>query len=270
MNLLDNEHKRKSAIITTVILILFVISALMFGLTYWDPPKEFGISVNFGTSEVGQGENQPTEAIQSAPVPTQQATSPAVPTKEIEKVVTQDLEDAVVIKEKPVKKPTTVTETKPTPVQKPIPAPTPDKSTSDALNSLLKGQKSDGKTTGGEGNDNQAGDKGSADGDPNAKGYYGTGGIGGGGDYQLGNRKPLNKPKPNYICNEEGIVVVLIEVDRSGNVINATPGVKGTTNSAECLKSEAKIAALKTTWQPDRNATSKQVGYIRYRFSISQ
>ncbi|MDP2088200.1 MAG: energy transducer TonB [Flavobacteriaceae bacterium] len=268
MSFLDNEHKRKSAIITTVILVLFVISALMFGLSYWDPPKEFGIAINFGTSDVGQGENQPTEAIQSIPEPTRQISSPAVPAKVIEKAVTQDMEDALVIKEKPVKKSSAETETKPTPVQKPNP--TPDKSTSDALSSILKGQKSDGKTTGGEGDDNQAGDKGKIDGDPNAKGYYGSGGNGGGGDYQLGNRKPLNKPKPNYICDEVGLVVVQIEVDRGGNVINAIPGVKGTTNSAECLKSEAKIAALKTTWQPDSNATSKQIGYIRYRFSISQ
>ena len=270
MNFLDNEHKRKSAIITTVILVLFVFCTLIFGLSYWDPPKEFGISVNFGTSDVGQGDNQPTEAIKSDPVPTQQSSLPIVPAKVIDKVVTQDIEESVVIKEKPVKKTTTVTETKPTIVQKTVTAPTPDKSTSDALNSLLKGQKSDGKAAGGEGNDNQAGDKGQIDGDPNAKGYYGTGGAGGGGDYQLGNRKPLNKPKPNYFCDEEGIVVVQIEVDRSGNVINAIPGVKGTTNSAECLKSEAKVAALKTTWQPDSNATSKQIGYIRYRFSISQ
>jgi outer membrane biosynthesis protein TonB len=247
-----------------------VFCTLIFGLSYWDPPKEFGISVNFGTSDVGQGDNQPTEVVNSALVPRQQTSSPIVPAKVIDKVVTQDIEESVVIKEKPVKKTTTVTETKPTIVQKTVTAPTPDKSTSDALNSLLKGQKSDGKATGGEGNDNQSGDKGQLDGDPNAKGYYGTGGAGGGGDYQLGNRKPLNKPKPNYICDEVGIVVVQIEVDRSGNVINAIPGVKGTTNSAECLKSEAKIAALKTTWQPDSNATSKQIGYIRYRFSISQ
>jgi len=270
MSLLDNQHKRKSAVITTVLLVLFVVAAFVFGLSYWDPPQEFGIAVNFGTSDVGQGDIQPEEAIQAAPQTTQQASSPVTPAKVIEKVVTQDTEESVLIKEKQVKKPTTVTETKEKPVTKPTPTPTPDKSTSDALNSLLKGQKSDGKATGGEGDDNQSGDKGKVEGDPNAKGYYGTAGIGGGGDYQLGNRKPLNKPKPNYICDEVGIVVVQIEVDRNGNVINAIPGVKGTTNSAECLKSEAKIAAMKTTWQPDANATSKQIGYIRYRFSISQ
>jgi hypothetical protein len=268
MNFLDNEHKRKSAIITTVILILFVFSAVIFGLSYWDPPQEFGIAINFGTSDVGKGDEQPTEAIKSDPVPTKQSSSPIVPAKVIDKVVTQDIEESVVIKEKQVKKTPAIIETKPTVVQKPNP--TPDKSTSDALSSILKGSKSDGKATGGEGNDNQAGDKGNVDGDPNAKGYYGTGGTGGGGDYQLGNRKPLNKPKPNYICDEVGIVVVQIEVDRAGYVINAIPGVKGTTNSAECLKSEAKIAALKTTWQPDSKAATKQVGFILYLFSISQ
>jgi outer membrane biosynthesis protein TonB len=271
MHFLDNEYKRKSAVITTIILVLFVLCAYYFGLRYWDPPQEFGIAVNFGTSEVGQGDVQPEEAIQAAPEPTKQASSPVTPAKVVEKVVTQDLEESVVIKEKQVKKTPVVTEAKEKPVVKPTPTPTPDKSTSDALNSLLKGQKSDGKATGGEGDDNLPGDKGKIDGDPNTKGYYGTGGIGGGGgDYQLGNRKPLNKPKPNYICDEVGIVVVQIEVDRNGNVMNAIPGVKGTTNSAECLKSEAKIAALKTTWQPDANATSKQIGYIRYRFTISQ
>ncbi len=269
MSFIDNEHKRKSAAITTAILVAFVIIALTFGLSYWDPPKEFGIAINFGSSDVGQGDNQPTELIQSAPVPTQQASSQKITSKVVEKVATQDMVEAPVIKEKPTKKTPVETEIKNTPIQKPTPTPTPDKSTTDALNSILKGQKSDGKATGGEGDDKQAGDKGKIDGDPNAKGYYEIGGSGS-GDYQLGNRKPLNKPKPNYICDEAGLVVVRIEVDRAGRVLNATPGVKGSTDTSACLLSQAKEAALKTTWQPDNSATSKQIGYIRYRFSISQ
>ena len=129
---------------------------------------------------------------------------------------------------------------------------------------------SDGTATGGEGNDDVAGDKGKITGDPNADGYYGNGGGGGNGDYLLGNRKPLSKPKPKYICNEEGLVVVRIEVDVNGKVIKATPGVKGSTNTASCLMSQAKEAALKTRWQADANAPSKQVGTIKYRFSLSQ
>ncbi len=64
--------------------------------------------------------------------------------------------------------------------------------------------------------------------------------------------------------------MVSIEVDINGKVIKATSGVKGSTNTAQCLLSQAKEAALKTKWQPDSKAPSKQVGTIKYRFSLSQ
>ena len=97
----------------------------------------------------------------------------------------------------------------------------------------------DGKADGGEGDDNQAGDKGKSTGDPNASGYYGNSGTGSGGNYRLGNRKAVIMPKPDYDCNEEGGVFVEISVDNSGSVVKATPGVKGTTNSAACLLQRA-------------------------------
>ena len=50
------------------------------------------------------------------------------------------------------------------------------------LDALIGGvSNSSGTETGGEGNDNVAGDKGKINGDPNADGYYGNGGSGGGG-----------------------------------------------------------------------------------------
>jgi len=36
------------------------------------------------------------------------------------------------------------------------------------------------------------------------------------------------------------------------------------------LLDPAKLAALKTTWNPDSNAPNKQIGYITYRFSLSE
>ena len=128
---------------------------------------------------------------------------------------------------------------------------------------------SEGTTTSGEGNDNVGGDKGKVTGDPNASGYYGNGGSGGSGDYQLGGRRPLDRPTPVYECEEEGLVVVTIEVNRAGKVIKATPGTKGSTNTASCLLSRAKEAALKTTWEPDEKAGVKQIGIIKYRFSLA-
>jgi len=106
--------------------------------------------------------------------------------------------------------------------------------------------------------------------DGKAKGYYGSGGREGGGNYRLGNRQALNKPKPAYNCNEEGNIYVSITVDKSGNVVSAQPGAKGTTNSAPCLLESAKDAALKTKFSPDQTAPAKQIGLIIYNFSLSE
>ena len=283
MSFIETKHEKKSLAITVIIHVALILLLLFFGFTYLDPPPENGIAVNFGTSSVGQGDVQPTEPIKSAPRNTSQPTppEPQQKTPEIkEEVVTQDNSDAPVIDktedkkevkkvEKPVEKPK-----KQTPVEKPVekvepvkkPDPKPDKSTTDALSSILNGPKKDGTQNGGEGNDNQAGDKGDPNGDPNAKSYYGNGkGLDGDGNYRLGGRKALNKN-----CNESGIVVVKIEVDRNGNVIKATPGVKGTTNSASCLTEPAKRAALATRFNSDNKAPTTQVGTIIYEFKLSE
>ena len=151
------------------------------------------------------------------------------------------------------------------------PDPKPDKNTSDALNSLINGPKKDGKANGGEGNDNQPGDKGDPNGDPNASSYYGQGkGLDGDGNYRLGGRKALNKEKFVQDCNESGIVVVKIEVNQRGQVINAVPGAKGTTNNASCLMEPARRAALATKFNSDADAPVKQTGYIEYEFKLSE
>lgn len=86
--------------------------------------------------------------------------------------------------------------------------------------------------------------------------------------YSLGNRKAISKPTPKHICNEEGIVVVEVTVDQNGKTISATPGIKGTTNTARCLLDQAKIAAMNTKWEADADAAAKQVGKIIYNFSL--
>lgn len=254
-----------------------VILLLMFyvGMNYMDPAEEGGIAVNFGTSSVGSGNVQPTEPVATAPKNTSQPEPTPVQPEVTEEVITQDTEDAPVIEDKPEEKPTPeVEQPEKKPEEKPVeettPDPTPDQSTTSALDALINGPKSDGVAQGGEGNDNQSGDKGDPNGDPNASSYYGTGkGLDGDGNYQLGGRKALGKPKKQQECNESGIVVVSIEVDRSGKVIKATPGVRGTTNNTRCLLEPAKAAALATRFNNDNNAPSKQIGKIVYRFSLS-
>lgn len=280
MNFLDTKYKRKSAAITSVIMSLLLVLLFFVGMTYLDPPEEYGISVNFGTSDVGMGDVQPTEPLKSDPQETteqkeqivEEQVSESATTKS-EELLTQNTEDAIAIKKQVEAKKKADEIAKLERIKQEAIA--KQKAEEDAkrkkLDALIGGvSNSNGTASGGEGNDNTAGDKGKITGDPNASGYYGNGGSGNGGDYQLGNRKPISRPKPDYICDEEGVVVVSIEVDTNGNVTKATPGVKGSTNTASCLMSQAKEAALKTKWSSDSKAPSKQVGTIKYRFSLSQ
>ncbi len=257
--------------ITVILHLLILLLLFFFGLTYLDPPPENGIAVNFGTMDYGKGNIQPNEAIKTAPRQTSPEPIPETKTEVKEEVVTQDNEEAPVIK-KEVKKEEVVETPKEEPV-KVIPkkvVPKPDESTTDALSSLIDGPRNNGTAEGSEGDDDKAGDKGDPNGDPNAKSYYGNGiGLDGDGNYRLGGRKALNKAKEIQKCNEAGRVVVSIEVDRNGKVISARPGVRGTTNNSRCLLDPAKKAALATRFNSDADAPAKQIGKIIYNFTLS-
>ena len=140
------------------------------------------------------------------------------------------------------------------------------------LDELMGGlNKSNGTASGSEGDDNRAGDKGSPDGDPYATSYYGSPGSGSGtGGYGLNGRSLVDKGKVPQECNESGRVVVKIVVDRSGKVISATPGVKGTTNNAPCLLEPAKRTAFMHKWNLDSNAPSQQIGFVVVNFKLGE
>ncbi len=140
------------------------------------------------------------------------------------------------------------------------------------LDEMMGGlNKSDGTASGSEGDDNRAGDKGQQDGDPYATSYYGSPGSGSGtGGYGLNGRTLAFKKAVAQECNEAGIVVVEITVDKSGNVIKAIPGVKGTTNTKKCLLEPAKKTALMHKWNSDPNAPSQQVGFVVVNFKLGE
>jgi len=276
MSFLDTTHKRKSAVITAIILLLLLFGIFNIGMKYLDPPIEYGVSINFGNSDVGSGEpveNTLEESVEEVVEEIQEE----VVEEQVEEVVEEVVEENVVtdetVEEAPVIKKTE--EKKKEVVKKVEPKkevvkekPKPSKEATDALNSLLNGNSKTGSNKG-EGDDEASGVKGSKDGDPNSNKYYGSAGSGSGGNYNLAGRKALSKPieKPN--CQEEGRVVVSIQVNQSGKVIKAEQG-RGTTNSAPCLVDAAVKAALKTKWNPDSKAPSTQKGTIIYNFSLSQ
>lgn len=104
MSLLETKHQKKSMVITSILYVLIFIFLFLVGLTYLDPPPENGVAINFGTTDYGSGDTQPTEPVkttpqQNIPEPTPQETT-TPPQEVVDDVATQDLEEAPVIEEK--------------------------------------------------------------------------------------------------------------------------------------------------------------------------
>jgi TonB family protein len=75
-------------------------------------------------------------------------------------------------------------------------------------------------------------------------------------------------PSPKYEYQREGRVVVEVSVDRSGKVIQAVPGSKGSTTLDEYLLRVAKEAALKARFDPNYDAPALEKGTITYNFIL--
>ncbi|ELY2010095.1 energy transducer TonB [Flavobacterium psychrophilum] len=286
------SNKRKSFVITAMIYALLLL--ILFFIRFWPPAnlqelaegEGGGVTVNFGDTEFGSGNNFESDVL-AIKNETKQAVKP-VETAE-DQIIAQENsaeENEVVIAKKIITKKQKVdivkSESKPA-----LAKPTVAKNTNDALANILKGG-----NKGGDGNSSTHGNQGSANGSLSNDGYgsggsgggtgggngsgSGTGngsgsgsGNGGGVGYSLGGRKALSKPAPKYTCNESGKVAVEVSVDRNGNTISVVPGVKGTTNTAKCLLDQARIAAMNTKWQSKDDAPERQVGKIVYSFSLN-
>lgn len=292
------SNQKKSLGITTAVFALIFLTLFLIRFTdtmLLNPELEEGgggggdVAVNFGDSDFGSGDN--FENMETVKAASKSAPQPKATSSEI---LASDNDDAPVVaeikksdvkpkKEEPIK-----------PVEKP--APKPSKATTNAISDLLNGN-----SKGGDGNDDRAGNKGKSSGNAYDRGYNGGGGTGGGtgggngtgeglgagsgygngsgggrgngvgnGNYMLGNRKPLSKPKPQYLCQEEGQVAVRIWVDRNGRVTKAQAGDRGTTNGAKCLADQAERAAMDTKWETDGDAPETQQGKIIYSFRLTE
>jgi colicin import membrane protein len=98
----------------------------------------------------------------------------------------------------------------------------------------------------------------------------GTGGSGGGKgiSYNLQGRGFQALPSPKYDYQGEGRVVVEVSVDRSGKVVAAVPGSKGSTTLDEYLLKVAKEAAMNARFEIKQDAPAIQKGTITYNFIL--
>jgi outer membrane biosynthesis protein TonB len=279
MKYFRTKQERYSARLTALITILLILLLFVVGPPYMDPPNEYGVAVNFGTTDFGSATNQPkaptTKNTEQTPEPNT-AETPVVSepsTFKAEEIITADDEAAIAIKkaeQEATKKAEELAKAKAEAerIRKENEAKERKKKALDALMGGIGAD--DGNTSGSEGNDEKAGDKGQLNGDPYAPSYFGSPGTGNNGvGYGLNGRGTPTKSKVIPDCDEEGRVVVEIHVNQNGDVTRAIPGKRGT-NGDICLYEAAKKTALTHKWPADTKAPIKQIGFVIVEFSVRQ
>lgn len=282
------SERTKGIIGTALTALITMVLLIIVAFTAPEPPEtEEGILVNFGFDETGLGMIEPS----APPVEAEPASPPPVAqnTQTEESILTQNNEEAPEVKKvdpeaerkrlekieadrklreqmeaERKRKEAEEAERKRIEADKQREADIRNK-TRDAL----AGSKNAGTTSTSEGvaggTGNQGVPTGSVDSQNRGDGSgQGTQGI----SYDLGDRGAQSLPKPNYDYQEGGKVVVEVSVDRSGKVIQANPGAKGSTTLNADLLRVAKEAALKARFEPKADAPAVQKGTITYNFVL--
>jgi TonB family protein len=242
-------------------LILFIISTPIPPYPAGGGP---GMEVNLGFSDEGMGDFQPDKYNPNPDPFNPNNQTSANNQSSDDNLLTQDYEDAISVKNNPDNK-NNVNNSTQTNNQPVINEPRVNP------NALYSGN-----SGGSEGETGNPGDQGNPNGDPNAKNHYGEPGPGdkpgdgGNGNlFTLKDRKIMGGlPKPLYSANQQGKVVVEIYVDRTGKVIKANTGYKGTTISTQALLQAALTAAKQAKFNVDPNAPEVQRGLITYVFEL--
>lgn len=284
MIIFDSPHKKKSASITFIAALLLIILFFGLGLTYYDPPIEYGMEINLGntlqSSRNIKKQNQESKKLdrigkdQSSLKPNTKSNSKTNPSKKSKSVLTERKSlISIPKKESSIKQTQNLNKVKEDnkaekiPIKKEIPK--VSKTTKDIVSNLLNKKK--------EVNDNQSNNsKKSLNNNSSNQSIYSstyynnsiseiyTKGFG------LSGRSLQSKGKVLQECNEQGLVVVRIGVNRQGDVISAEPGVKGTTNTHPCLLGPAKKTAQLHKWFPDNQAPELQIGFVVIQFKLGE
>ena len=284
MIIFDSPHKKKSAGITFVVLLLLIFLFFVLGLTYYDPPIDYGMEINLGSTiqRTGKIKKQKQKSIKfdgvekdqnsvkssnktnseinsykkSERILMEKKSSVSLPKKENSK--NQNLKK--VKEEKKIKKLTMKKET-----------PKVSKTTKSIVSNLLKKTNKEKNTSSNIGEELSNKNNESL----NQNGYssiYYNNSISGSyaKGYGLNGRSLQSKGKVLQECNEQGLVVVRISVNRQGDVVLAEPGEKGSTNTHPCLLEPAKKTAQLHKWLPDTEAPEIQIGFVVIQFKLGE
>lgn len=283
------SEKGKGIAGTTIIHLVLFLLLVLVGFSVPPPPEmEEGILVNFGTDETGIG------MIEPSPPAVQEETSPPLPSDatikaEEDPLLTQDTEEAPEVKktdpEAEKKKLEKIEADKKRKEQieaerilkaaeeterKRIEA--EQKRQADIMNrtkNALANSKNAGTSSTGEGVAGGPGNQGVTSGSVDSKVRGEGSGLGDKGiSYDLQGRGFQVLPTPKYDYQGEGRVVVEVSVDRMGKVVQAIPGIKGSTTLDEYLLKVAKEAAMNASFEVKSDAPVIQKGSITYNFIL--
>jgi hypothetical protein len=269
MTHLERQHKRKAIVGTILIHILILIGFYFLKLNYTKVEEDRGIAINFGYISDSDARNDipmrsTKNTIKSVPTQPKQSIKENVPDITVKDAVTQDTEDVIAVDDTKEAQIETEEDSKQdTPVEIVPEVPVPDENLKNALASLLGAESTSPKGK----NDTEESPSGNIEGQENGDSESKILGSGTQKNaYDLGNRRALKTPNPDYLCNEIGVVVVRVWVNSAGITTKAEAGIRGSTDTSPCLIKEAKEAALNTIWAPDPEAVQTQIGTITYNF----
>jgi len=267
MKFLNTPHEKKSAVITFFSGLLLFFIFFLFGLKYLDPPITYGMEVSFGVSDRG-GFAQEQEINQSIKEEEKsEGTNANEPQLSNSKNVVVQKESNISVDNKVDKEETTSSNKDKKVIEEQNQE--IDDNTKSILSNLVNQNDQKAKINSPVGDDNTKNIKGLNSGNPYINTYLNIEGFKGlKNGYGLNGRNLKSNGSVVQECNEEGIVVVRITVNPQGKVIEAKPGVRGSSNIHPCLLKPAIETAFLHEWYPDGNAPSKQIGFVVVNFKI--
>ncbi len=268
----EEKQNRNRALIASIVVHSVLLLLLIIAVAWRapNPPHpEYGIEINFGTSEVGSGAVQPEstpsttdqelksteqeeqEAAQSQEQTEQknaeQATSKTEPVEtespsKIESPVKAKTSDQEAKVTEPVKEKTTEQ------VKKEEAQPKTDSKAEEKIKTeQTQGKDKESNTTSQGDNKDKVGDKGKEEGTLDAKAVYGQQGGGGGSSLELAGWEWDKLPKPQTTKSETGRIVFEIKVDDQGELISYRILERGVSIEAEraCIAEIEKLSFIK-------------------------
>lgn len=264
----EENNYPKALAISTALMGGFIALSFIWIIGKFEPNEELGMGgmvVNYGTSVEGMGTDytsmeEPSMAPdangkkpdQITPDPTTKSNSSQLSDKNL---TTQDNEDAVSVNTKEVK-----SNANPSSTQNKDTEWKPDQK------ALFPAKTKNNGTGGGDGTGTTPGNQGDPDGDPLTP-FYGDGGSG------FGNKPlPLSKfsglVKPDDDGQETGTIMVKIEVNKSGRIVRATAGARGSTFKNNALEDKCERAMLNASLNAISKGPDIRIFYVPFKFIV--